>query len=1528
MATLCQVTEPSAMDSWSLTLLGGFELRPTDGAAADLPGQKDRALLAVLAMAGGDAQSRERLAGLLWSEHGDRQARDSLKQALVRLRRCLGGGEEGMLRGDRQSIALDRAAVDVDVLAFERLVRDGTLDALTQAAGLYRGDLLEGIAIRDPAFEDWLLVERQRLRQLFERALAGLMALALEAGDRERAAEAARRLLQIDPLSEAAYRTLMQVHADEAQTAQALKLYETLRERLYRELGVAPEPATVALHDRIRQRRTGPAAAAVAEPEAAAEPPQAERATPPAAAKSSIAVLPFTNMSGDPEQRYYSDGIAEDIMTGLARFRSLLVIARNSAFQYRDRAVDVRAVGRELGAHYVVEGSVRKADDRIRISVQLVDAATGNHLWANKYDHELGNLFALQDEVTQAIVATVEGRIAAGDAARARRKPTEHMDAYDYLLQARELMAHYDLAAAGPLLARAIEADPTYAEAYARRAFVVLSRYWAKQDRAQLDKAARLAQKALALDAEDEWANFAMGTVRLSMRQFDLAGSHYERILAINPNNVTCATMFAEFLTYVGRPAEALLQLDETLRRDPFPPNWYWEIRGMALFGLERYDEAIAAYSKMTVLHPWIQAYLAAAYVHADRPDDAARQLALYRDDHPEGSLLAIAKQEPYKDDRLRDRLIDGLQSLLASQAAEPGPAPGKLSIAVLPFTNIGGDPDQEYFADGLTEDIITDLSRVSALSVVARHTVFSLKGRTLHLQEVARDLNVDYILEGSVRRAEGSVRITAQLIDGASGDHRWAERYDRRLDDIFALQDEISKSIVDVLRVTLLPAELETITRHPTADAHAYEYYLMGRFFYLRGQGKRHLAIARDMYAKAVEIDRGYARAYAGMAICDSYEAASDPDGSFETALANSERALALDANLAEAYAAKGFALFAGVRFDEAAVEFERATRLDPGLFEAHFFHARNCHNLGQRAEAAGLFARAAELRPGDFRSPGLLAWECKALGRREQSAAALRRCLARLEAEVKAHPDNADALVFGSSILVESGDSARAEDWLARAIILGPDDRFVQYNAALTNAMLGRIDAALDYLEQAFSAPPTFRRRLAAWMKYDDEMNVLRDHPRFRALMDSIEGGAAAVAAAAPAVPREAASATKPSIAVLPFVNLSGDPEQQYFSDGVTEDIITELSRFHTLFVIARNSSFHYRGGERDTVAVGRELGVRYLCEGSVRRLGDRLRISAQLIEAATGAHLWAENFDRDVADILAVQDDIVRAIATTLGYRLEAAGRERALRLSPEALSAYDLTLRSEALMLRHTKEDNAEAQRLGQQAVALDPKSAPAHAQLAWTYCLDNIFGWSDETGATLAPALVLAQRAVLLDDADCRARWLLGHVHIFRREYDEARAHLRTAIALNPNDVEARAVYGIYLYAVGDTDGALEQFDIARRHNPFEFNWIIMCRGIALFTARRYDEAVAALKQVHNPNNEMRLWLAASYAGAGRLPEARATLAEFLTVAEREMARFPGQRLEDWRPQLHRFVEYRDISEFDHLAAALQAAGLS
>ena len=400
------------------------------------------------------------------------------------------------------------------------------------------------------------------------------------------------------------------------------------------------------------------------------------------------------------------------------------------------------------------------------------------------------------------------------------------------------------------------------------------------------------------------------------------------------------------------------------------------------------------------------------------------------------------------------------------------------------------------------------------------------------------------------------------------------------------------------------------------------------------------------------------------------------------------------------------------------------------------------------------------------------------------------------------------------------------------------------------------------------------------------------------------------------------------KPSIAVLPFVNMSGEPDQQYFSDGITEDIITELSRFHALSVIARNSSFAYKGKSVKVQDIARELGVAYIVEGSVRRATDRVRITAQLIDAATGNHLWAERYDRDLRDIFALQDEVARAIAATVSGRVEAAGRDRATRLSPTALKAYDLVLRAKALMTKYTAVDNEQALACAERAAELDPTSARAHTQAAWCHFYNYMGCWTADREKALAKAYELAQRGVVLDETDSFAHAMLGMIHMFRREYEEARSECEKAIELNPNDPEARRYYGLFLSAAGEPDGGIEQIELGRRLNPFDTRWVPWIRGIACFTARRYEEAIASLRQARDPINEVRGWLAASYAQAGRLQEARAMLEEFLRVAESDMAVFPGRRLKDWEPYWHGAFEYRDQKDFDHLFDALCKAGLS
>src|SRR6266446_7916173 len=291
-------------------------------------------------------------------------------------------------------------------------------------------------------------------------------------------------------------------------------------------------------------------------------------------------------------------------------------------------------------------------------------------------------------------------------------------------------------------------------------------------------------------------------------------------------------------------------------------------------------------------------------------------------------------------------------------------PAEEKPSIAVLPFNNMSGDPEQEYFSDGITEDIITDLSKVSALFVVARNTAFTYKGKPMKVREVAQELGVSFILEGSVRKAGSRVRVNGQLIDGKNGGHVWADRYDRDLTDIFAIQDEITHAIVEQLKVKLLPQEKKSIKQTPTDNVEAYTFYLRGRQFIER-RSKRYYQLARQMFAEAAKLDPLYARAYAGIADCDSFLFLHYhvEDVAIEDILATSAKALALDSGLAEAHASRGLALSVEKRYDEATAEFEQAIALNPNSFEGHYFYGRACFTQGKLERAAALFERVAEI-------------------------------------------------------------------------------------------------------------------------------------------------------------------------------------------------------------------------------------------------------------------------------------------------------------------------------------------------------------------------------------------------------------------------------------------------------------------------------------------------------------------------------------------------------------------------------------
>ncbi len=427
-----------------------------------------------------------------------------------------------------------------------------------------------------------------------------------------------------------------------------------------------------------------------------------------------------------------------------------------------------------------------------------------------------------------------------------------------------------------------------------------------------------------------------------------------------------------------------------------------------------------------------------------------------------------------------------------------------KQLVAVLPFTNMSGDPEQEYFSDGITEDIITDLSKISNLYVVARNTAFTYKGKSVQVKQVAAELGVNFILEGSVRKVGQRVRITGQLIDAKNGGHVWADRFDRELTDIFAIQDEITHAIVAQLKIKLLPEEKQAIASEPTNSVEAYTYYLRGRQF-SNTWTRPYLLMARRMFTTAVALDPQYARAYAGIADCES--ALRDwhaGEYTLQGILNLTAKALALDPHLAEAHASRGLALHQDGRDDEALVEFDKALSLEPDLYEVNFHYGRFMFMQGKFQRAINFFTRASEIHPDDYLSPIHLISACRSLGFKKERENWARVALERAERALERHPENSGPAHRGALALAHMGDKERAKEWIRRAQAIDPDDIVAQYNAACVYALLDERDTALDILESLLPQSSCYQ---ILWFKHDSDLDSVRNHPRFRKMLDAIE-------------------------------------------------------------------------------------------------------------------------------------------------------------------------------------------------------------------------------------------------------------------------------------------------------------------------------------------------------------------------------------------------------------------------------------
>jgi adenylate cyclase len=705
-------------------------------------------------------------------------------------------------------------------------------------------------------------------------------------------------------------------------------------------------------------------------------PASLEKMAYPLPPKPSVAVLPFVNMSGDPGQEFFSDGLTDQIIASLSRVYELFVIARNSTFTYKGKSVKVQQVAEDLGVRYVLEGSVRKSEDRLRVTVQLIDALKGHHLWAEQYDREIKDIFAIQDDITMQVLRAMQVQLTTGPMG-IKAKGTQNLQAYLKLLEA--VSAFFQFSRDGNVRSRqlceeTIEIDPEYATAYGLLSFthmLDIAYGLSKSPRSSLEKAAWYAKKAQGLDEKDHIGYIAMVGVYIYERDFENAIQEAHKAIELAPGAAGPNHSLARALCFSGRSHEAIDYFKKAIRIDPFPSAATYLELGYAYFLTGNYEDAVKVSKKACALMPENEdchRMLAASYGMLGKDAEARAEAAELLRIVPEWSIEVYNQRQGFiwKNQEDLEHFAEGSRRAGLPEKP-PLPLPDKPSVAVLPFVNMSGDPEQEYFCDGIADQIISAIGKIPYITVIARTSSFAYKGKSVNAQQIAGDLGVRYILEGSLQRDDENVRINTQLIDAKTGLHLWAENYDRKLHDIFSVQDEICKNIMIALQVKLTVGEVARLGAD-TVSFKAYEKYLKALDHQWRRTMENSL-VARQLAQEAITLDPEYAAAYLaigwtyldevwfGMTKTPSESIAKAEEmaqkaasirgfGEGENALLSSVYLLKKDLNKAISYA-------------------ERAVEQKPNFAYVHHVLAMALRSNGQYEEAILRFKKALQLNP-----------------------------------------------------------------------------------------------------------------------------------------------------------------------------------------------------------------------------------------------------------------------------------------------------------------------------------------------------------------------------------------------------------------------------------------------------------------------------------------------------------------------------------------------------------------------------------
>jgi DNA-binding SARP family transcriptional activator len=623
----------------AVTLLGPMAVEVA-GRKAGLPGRKARALLAYLALRLGSEITRETLCGLVWGDRADAQARGSLRQALTELRRSVGC--EGVLLTTHDTVSLGPRGVFVDAIAFVDATGADDPEAMAAAAELYGGDLLEGFGPVDPEFDRWLAAERAALREAQMRCLTRLAELSEAAGDTTGTVALATRLLEMDDLQEHIHRILMRALARQHRPEEALRQFETLRRTLEQQLGVPPERASEELARQIRGQR-----------QSSGTPPAAAAAVGlPEPHRPSIAVLSFRPLGTDPLAATLGEGIAEDVIIELSRTADLFVVARQSSSRFEPAAADPGEIGRALGVRYMLSGSVRAAGDRLRVAAHLVRCASGEEVWAERFDGNVREVFDIQTEIARTVTATAVGRIASADGMAPPRQRPGDLAAYELVLRGLRAMHRYtrdDMEAARDCFRAAVAREPGYGRPHGLLAMTEIYIPWYFGLDMDVSAAVAPAERAVALDERETKGHCALGITRMMARDHARANQHFETGLRYNGNDDLLVLEYGRFLMYDDRPEEGLRRVGEAMRLNPFHPNWYWNIHGRCLHTLGRFEEAIRSFERVVNPPFWTLLYLASCHAMIGNAAKAGEFRLRLMASRPDFSLAKFGTIFPYR---------------------------------------------------------------------------------------------------------------------------------------------------------------------------------------------------------------------------------------------------------------------------------------------------------------------------------------------------------------------------------------------------------------------------------------------------------------------------------------------------------------------------------------------------------------------------------------------------------------------------------------------------------------------------------------------------------------------------------------------------------------------------------------------------------------------------------------------------------------------------------------------------------------